>query len=112
MPTLGPFFRYLHPRRLKRVAKGHKTLGNDAGGPWSKKGTLDHSLMYGSVFVSKSRDNDVDGAFDKSMASQLIDDRRSRDMKGNSEPSLTHNDDLENGIEMHDPTSSSHRSHN
>ncbi|KAL8896570.1 MAG: hypothetical protein Q9207_007649 [Kuettlingeria erythrocarpa] len=70
MPTLGPFFRFLRPSRLKQVAKGHKPLGEDVGGPWSRPGTLDHSLMYGSVLRSVDRGNDGP-AVERSMASTM-----------------------------------------
>ncbi|KAI4136810.1 MAG: hypothetical protein L6R39_007601 [Caloplaca ligustica] len=59
MPTLGPFFRFLRPSRLKQVVKGHKPLREDVGGPWSRPGTIDHSLMYGSVLRSEHRGNDL-----------------------------------------------------
>ncbi|KAL8926582.1 MAG: hypothetical protein Q9208_002909 [Pyrenodesmia sp. 3 TL-2023] len=59
MPTLGPFFRFLRPSRLKQVVNGHKPLRDDVGGPWSRPGTLDHSLMYGSVLRSEHRGNDL-----------------------------------------------------
>ncbi|KAI4089328.1 MAG: hypothetical protein LQ344_005460 [Seirophora lacunosa] len=72
MPTLGPFFRYLHPLRVKRaVVKragvngkgGHRKIHDDHAAleGWRRPGTLDHSLIHGSVLQSTNRDDAAAG---------------------------------------------------
>ena len=103
MPTLGPFFRYLRPSRLKRMAKGHKSLADDAEGVWSRPGTLDHSLMYGSVLVSQGRDNEA--AFENSTPSLPPKAHVPRVEESVQEPSMSGKEDLESAIELHETIS-------
>lgn len=93
MPTLGPFFRYLRPSRLKHVAKGHKTLGDEADEVWSKPGTLDHSLMYGSMLVSQQRETEE--PFDTAMHSTTGEIRESTRVKSMQEPYISGENDIE-----------------
>ncbi|KAL8826992.1 MAG: hypothetical protein Q9191_003453 [Dirinaria sp. TL-2023a] len=98
MPTLGPFFRHLRPSRLKRVVKGHKFLGDDAEGVWSRPGTLDHSLMYGSVLVSEARDKEV--PFETAMPSHLPKAYAPRAARNMQALYVSENDNLQPPIEL------------
>ncbi|KAL8732433.1 MAG: hypothetical protein Q9181_003968 [Wetmoreana brouardii] len=100
MPTLGPFFRYLRPSHLKHVAKGHKSLKDDVGGVWSRPGTLDHSLMYGSVLRLEDQDNNIPSG--ASMPSGRSKAGSRRDTKGAEEPYISQQDDLGPAMEMKD----------
>lgn len=102
MPTLGPFFRYLRPSHLKRVVKGHKFLGDDAEGVWSRPGTLDHSLMYGSVLVSEARDKEV--SFETAMPSHLPKAYAHRGAQNMQEPYVSGDDNLQPSIELQETT--------
>ena len=71
-------------------------------GVWSKPGTLDHSLMYGSVLVSQTRESTREGeeAFETSMPSYPDRGSASPRVESLQEPYIAGKSDLKNGIEM------------